>query len=545
MLIVLSMTLKGSFFFFMRFINIYYCFDIVIWRRKWTMTDKLPTIITIEVATTWLRLLTKRNGDIGGINISRYIYRNLQEHEYIPRLRRWEIKARYTLFDDKTSMAYMPRYALDELIAAIKEEAAANKIECQICTVDVEPVAPKHVEMAMVDTFALRGHQPEMIEFLEDQSCGFKPLALMTGSGKTVCTIKAIVDMGYPALIVLGLLIDQWYKSILQFTKCSKDDIFVVKGYDSLATLWKAIDGGYQPKFVLFSTRTLALYCISPQAPYSTLPSYQKFQKAVGFGVKVIDECHLNFNTNSLIDYNTNIKMNIYLSATYQRSDSQGKRIFNTYFPPALKYGEQFTKKYTTVYMLKYHLCIPPRDENKFKVPKGYLHALYENYILKHKNTMLMFTAEVVRPAIQQYFIMERKPGQHLLILTNTKQFAIRLTEDLRKLLPQLTMSIFFSGSPDAYGKESNLESDVIVSTVKSCGTGRDIKGLKTCINTTSFSSEPLCIQMLGRLREIPGEETIYIDMYNTELQSHRNHAWNRHNVYQLRAKQYKTRTIR
>lgn len=509
------------------------------------MNESKPIKVRIEVATTWIRLKTDRVGDIGGISIAKYIYNNLMEHEYLPRFDRWEIKSRYALLDEKSSYAYMPRYALDDLIGAIQREASSKHVIVDIETVNVDPVTPHKIKMSMVDNFALRGHQPEMIEFLEDQSCGFKPLALMTGSGKTVCTIKAIVDMGYPALIVLSMLVEQWYKSILDFTKLTKDDIFVVKGFSSLDNLWRMVKGGWQPKIVLFSTRTLALYCIDPQPPYDKLPSYEELQKAIGFGVKATDECHLNFNTNSLIDYRSNIKMNIYLSATYQRSDEQGARIFNTYFPPQLKYGEQFTKKYTTVYLLKYHLCIPWKDNRKFKVAKGYMHALYEDYLLKHASYLKVFITEVIRPAIIRFFINVRKLGQHLLILTKTKKFAIELEKQLKSQVAGLSLSIFFSGSPDAYGKEDNLKSDIIISTVQSCGTGRDIKGLKTCINTTSFSSEPLCIQMLGRLRELPNEDTFYIDMYNTEVPSHKNHAWSRTLVYQRRAKSFRVELIR
>ena len=76
----------------------------------------------------------------------------------------------------------------------------------------------------------------------------------------------------------------------------------------------------------------------------------------------------------------------------------------------------------------------------------------------------------------------------------------------------------------------------MIVSTIKSCGTGRDIKGLKTCINTVSFGSEPLAAQVMGRLRQIPGEETIFVDMWNDEIPQHRYHITSRIEVYKNKA---------
>ena len=85
--------------------------------------------------------------------------------------------------------------------------------------------------------------------------------------------------------------------------------------------------------------RTLALYAVENNEPYSELPSYDELLRTLGIGIKVVDECHLNFNTNALIDLKSNVKMNIYLSATYQRSSYQGRKIFNMVFPTELKFG--------------------------------------------------------------------------------------------------------------------------------------------------------------------------------------------------------------
>ena len=129
------------------------------------MNEAKPIKVRIEVATTWIRLKTDRVGDIGGISIAKYIYNNLMEHEYLPRFDRWEIKSRYALLDEKSSYAYMPRYALDDLIGAIQREASSKHVIVDIETVNVDPVTPHKIKMSMVDNFALRGHQPEMIEF--------------------------------------------------------------------------------------------------------------------------------------------------------------------------------------------------------------------------------------------------------------------------------------------------------------------------------------------------------------------------------------------
>lgn len=486
--------------------------------------------IVIEVATTWIRFKSTRSGDLNGVNISYFIKGTCQEREFDPRINKWIMTAKYTSYDEKEGYAYAPRYMLNSLIRYI-EDNCDTEVKQKV----IEPITPIKVDLPVKDGVELREVQVPVVKFLTDESIGFKPLALFTGAGKTMASIYSICQLGYPALISLGLLIDQWLKSILQFTDISRDDIYIVKGFDTLASLWKGIENGFRPKILLFSMRTLDLYAVKCEGAYAELPSYEELIKTLGIGVKVVDECHLNFNTNVLIDLKSNIKMNIYLSATYQRSSYQGRKIFNMVFPAELKFGEQFVKKYTTVYTCGYRLSINPRDLGRFRSFKGYNHAKYENYLVRHKLVLEYFVELVIKTCLYKYFDEVKKEGQHCLILVQTQQFACKLAEYLTEQRND-TVSVFFAGSRDAYGKEENLDADVIISTVKSCGVGRDIKNLKTCINTVSFSSPPQCIQILGRLRELPNEETIFVDICNTEIQQHVRHMYNRTAIYDVRA---------
>lgn len=55
---------------------------------------------------------------------------------------------------------------------------------------------------------------------------------------------------------------------------------------------------------------------------------------------------------------------------------------------------------------------------------------------------------------------------------------------------------------------------DVIISTIQSCGTGVDIKDLRSIINTTPFSSKIIANQLSGRLREYsPTDDTYFYDL--------------------------------
>lgn len=64
-------------------------------------------------------------------------------------------------------------------------------------------------------------------------------------------------------------------------------------------------------------------------------------------------------------------------------------------------------------------------------------------------------------------------------------------------------------------------ECDIICSTIKSCGTGVDIKGLRCIINAEPFSSHITANQLAGRLREYaPDKDTYFFDLIDIAFPS-------------------------
>ena len=70
-------------------------------------------------------------------------------------------------------------------------------------------------------------------------------------------------------------------------------------------------------------------------------------------------------------------------------------------------------------------------------------------------------------------------------------------------MFPHLVVNRFCEDDPE----ESHLHgSDIIVSTVISSGTAKDIKDLRVVLQTVCISSAPQNIQNLGRLRKLKGD---------------------------------------
>lgn len=484
--------------------------------------------LNVCVGTTSVRFAVNRGGILPagpGVNAGAFIKANLIEYEYSHRFAKYLPVYKFAVYDEDTGTVSIPRYSLNKFLEFLERYRVPYTL------VHMPPIEPRNIKLKLKKKFAPRGPQDELIAFMKSDN-PYKPVSAQMGLGKTFCSEAAICELGHPAIVVLGLLVNQWYKSIRQHIDIPKHDIFVAQGYASLKKLWDAVTNGYKPKILIFSTRTLLSY-VYRLNQYSELPTYNELCRRLGIGIKIIDEVHLGFNTNTRIDLYSNIKHNIYLSATYQRTTHEGAKIFDMVFPREMRYGDEFTKKYITVYMVRYNLGIQETALSEFRVAKGYMHALYENYLLERSKFFTDFVQRVLTRLISNYYLDVREEEHKCLILCQTKAFANAVHTALQQVFPDNKICVYFSSE---HNEKIIEKHEIIISTAKSCGVGRDIKMLKTCINTISYSSEPLTNQVMGRLRHIPDTEVLFIDTFNNDVPTHRTHANNRCQIYASKA---------
>lgn len=487
--------------------------------------------LTIYIGPTSIYFRSRKDGQFGNCSLEKFMKDYLQEYEFNPRFNRNVATYRYSLYDEEFGLAVLPRYSLDKLLQFFTEHGVNFELKGGAV------VSPRHAKIELKKHVKPRADQEEIVSFLSDQKLMYHPLSAQTGSGKTVMTMMAMSHLSLTTMIVLPCLIPQWYKAIRQFTTVKPDEIYVIQGFDSLKKLWKMRQRGYFPKIIIFATRTLLLYATTSSAAYEDVPSYNDFQRAFGIGVKVIDEVHLGFNTNVLIDLSSRIQHNLYLSATYKRTNRIGRRIFDMVFPKELIYTGNKKKAYTVITLLSYSIGLGGSEISQFLTYKGYNHAKFESYILKLRELSQEFFYRVIPAALKMYYLDRKKDGFKALVLCQTQDFAKMLYKAILTYTKQqeekYRIGLFFSGTT----KQSELSKDIIISTVKSCGTGMDIPGLICCINTISFSSPVLAIQMAGRLREIPGEETQFIDLWCRDISVHMRHKESRILEYKSIAK--------
>lgn len=482
--------------------------------------------IDILIYTTHFKFHCEKNGDIvpGKLNIERFMWA-LTESQWNPHANKWVVAYMFCFYDKKTSMLHLPRYTLDSFLEFV------NRFDVNCIHIPV--LDGREISVRLKPGIEDKPEQIDLVEYLSDQSIPVKLLEASTGIGKTYCAIKAsLVQIGEVTLIQTSGLTEQWKAEVLKFTKMNEKDIYIIQGANSILRLLK--NKKLKPKCFIASLKTLQQYAMAKKYPYDTIMPYADFLIHYGISIRIVDEVHMNFFSNVVIDLLSHVKCTIDLSATYERSSRQGNKIFNLIYPEQLRFGAHHSAKYTKVVMYQYGLT-HYMSKAKLMGQNGYMQCKYEMILCNHRPTYTVFIEEVMTPLIQAHFVNYALKNERLLVLTSTRMLAEKLCKSIQTLFPQYDTITFLAEDSD----EKYANCDIIVSTIKSSGTGRDIKRLITTINTTSFKAAPLTRQCLGRLRHIPGRETIFVDMFNREIASHCEHRRQRKEIYEQRALSY------
>ncbi len=482
--------------------------------------------ITIYLGTTAARIRCDEHCKFAEApNVSIRDFLNLiTEKDWDPRFKRSIVKYYYFKYDRVNKMLYIPAYLTGFLVRYIEQ--------CQMLSlvIKTEPCKWVTTNIQYHGKLVLRDYQETAIEFMtepQEDKC-MRSLSLKPGEGKTLIAIMAILRLQRRALIVLpASLVDQWTSVFGELTNAK---LMVLRGSKTVLDIIKS-NYEIDADVILTSIQTIQEYAVgNPQ--YKEAPLLQDFIRGLQVGVKIVDECHLNFNANVMVDIQSDIDLNLYLSATHIRSSKSSNSIFNKIFPAHIRYGELEVNTHINVTEVRYGLG--QIETKAILTDRGYSQVKYEKYLLRQVTKLNRLIHHVFEPVLQKFFLEIKKPGQKLLILVGRVDFVNMLVEWLNEAHPILVSNAYYNGVSD----DILTESDVIVSTVGSAGTGKDIKGLRTMILFTSFSSEPLNYQTIGRLRKMD-DEPEFVFLVNSGIQAQLRHAAIKKGIYQHMVKSY------
>jgi len=490
-------------------------------------------MIEIKLSSQSFRVSAAPDGLLYGTTLSLRSYLTRFSHmKWNQQLRRNVLLRRYVYYNDKTQTLHIPRYDLFAFCQLLQQYGIAYTTTELPLQYGLDVTIP--IKAGITDRDE---RQTKAIHHLTTSDDTVRALSLATGVGKTYCLIRTLSHIGKRAMVCVGGLVEQWKEAIFTFTDLTEDDIYVIQGAPSMSKLLNQIDKTIFPKIILCSLGTTRNYVID-HVSYQDHPPFDALFDLLQVGVRAIDEVHLNFWLTMMLDLRSHAAISVVLSATFDRGDMQVKRIFDAHYPKLIRFGENEYDRYVDIYSYSYHAGNLPMKA--YMTSMGYNHSKFEEWLLRRGGTKLEYIYGITYgPIIFSHYVNIRHPGQKLLILCSTRDmcqwFKQRLELDLPKI-ENFTINLYLYESAESV----LTDSDIIISTFGSAGTGRDIKGLRTVLMTIATGSDITNLQTLGRLRPLNNTDTtVYAYVWNRGIRAHHNYQTIRRNTFRNRGRSF------
>lgn len=345
--------------------------------------------------------------------------------------------------------------------------------------------------------------QEESIKFL----CGPEhqlALNLQTGLGKSYCVAAASTKLKVKTIIITPneSLKQQWLGTYSKMFDYRPKNLMNIAGSN-------IIDGIMED---LIDTKDTDIFFVNHQTLRSYITSnngyaLHKFFKSINVGIKVYDESHMEFGNIILVDFFTNTERTWYLTATFDRSDKTESTCFKRAFNSVIAYGEmqsqEVVKKHVIYHIVNINSRISPKDRARVIGYAGMSSISYGKYAFLEDKNCTAYNA--ILEILKKIKNVEGK----ILIFVPLIDAVDDVVRKLKLDFPEKSVAAYHSRvSKDE--KESAEKKDIIVSTIKSTGTGKDIKGLRSVICAEPIASKVTAQQMIGRLRPYAEDKNTY-----------------------------------
>lgn len=318
----------------------------------------------------------------------------------------------------------------------------------------------------------------------------------------TYCVAYASTKLGIKTIIITPneMLKNQWINTYSKMFEYRPKHLMNIAGSNIIDAIMEDMVNPADVYFV--NHQTLRSYLMQ-HGGYQ----FHQFFKKLNVGIKVYDESHMEFANILMIDFFTNTDRTWYLTATFDRSDKTESKCFKRAFQSVICYGEMESKALTPKHVM-YHVVnfdsqISPKNRAKLLAYPGYTSNRYGQYAFELDPNDSAY--KVIREILLKIKDIEGKTLIFVPLIENVDTLVSKIKHDF----PEKTVGAYHSKiSKDE--KESAEKKDIIVSTIKSCGTGRDIKGLRCVICSEPVASKVIAEQMIGRLRPYGDNKDTY-----------------------------------
>lgn len=291
----------------------------------------------------------------------------------------------------------------------------------------------------------------------------------------------------------------------------------------------------------------------------------EKIMKLNKFGIKVIDEVQMWFHNIIKVDACSNICHNWYLTGTFGRSGEEENALYQQMFGDLAIFREKmkdptlFNRKPGNVYGMKPHMHVKmiwmKSGLTKEEIRKVSSSMRYSERAGKwvrygisipayteltipsdgHMTPFLKTTLKVIKMANTEVTYGK------MLILAPTINAVNVIFSYLKQMYPNKKIGTIHSRNTKAENDKVKAECEILISTVKSCGTGFDVKDLSKLVVAEQFKSWILADQVSGRLRRRPdGKDTYMWDIADSQIPQLRAWANARADILRKKSKTFK-----
>lgn len=395
--------------------------------------------------------------------------------------------------------------------------------------------------------------QIDFIEFVLKQANKKNKLAgiLSPGTGKTFMACYSAIKIGLRTLIIVPTsgIKQQWGETLTVMFNVSPDKVKLVTSPKDFINV--------KEDFVVVSQASLAVL--------NKTYDLEKIMKANKFGIKVIDEVQMWFHNIIKVDGNSNICHNWYLTGTFGRSAEDENSLYQQMFGDLAIFKEKdkeptiFNRKPGNVYGMKPHMNVKmvwtksglsPEEIRKVTssmrysersgkwVRYGISIPAYTELVIPSDGTMTKFLNTILK--VIKTAENEVEYGK-MLVLSPTIASVNVIFGYLKQLYPKKKIGTIHSRNTKAVNDKIKAECEILISTVKSCGTGFDVKDLSKLVVAEQFKSWILADQVSGRLRRRPdGKDTYMWDIADAQIPQLRAWANARADVLRKKSKSFK-----
>lgn len=501
--------------------------------------------MTIETTPLSLRVKVDAKGCVVGntttpLCVNKYLG-GLQDKFYNSFTGMWEITKRFYLLDRDTRMMYFPLFLLGEL----KADILANGGDYKEVKLNVKDGAT--IDAPLLKPFKAKNPaQGGAVDFLtKPKSPPVQAVTLDPGLGKTVVSFAYTAWSKKRVLIHSPLNMKDWTNRILEWVNIPPEKIVFVSGMAGLNTLLAHVDE-IDPAYILMPTQSLRPYLALSEEELGGRPKIDDLCEALGVHTRIIDEYHLHIETHIKLDLRIKVPKTIMLSATLESSSETVNAILAMHLPKKERYGGSIPN-HVHVHDIGFTLGLKIK-QFAYKKYGMYSHATLEQWLLKGGKFFNKKIAErVYLPIVAEHYYAIKSKGQKISVLVSTTKYGDDLAQKIKDEFQDLKVVTFYKDGKDKSSKSAvpDPTADVIVTTLKSGGTGTDIHNLITVLNTVAVKSSPENKQNFGRLRKIDGVNPNYVFTTWLDVESQKGYRTSRSEIYHKKAHKFYSKDIR